>query len=45
MPTNEDVDMLNSIERAVGIPFILNGKMVKLVEGPLQSAVAAEWKE
>jgi hypothetical protein len=34
-----------SIERAVEIPFILNGKMVKLVEDPLQSAVAAEWKE
>jgi hypothetical protein len=28
-----------SIERAVEIPFILNGKMVKLVEDPLQSAV------
>jgi hypothetical protein len=34
-----------SIERAVEIPFILNGKMVKLVEDPLQSAVAAVWKE
>ncbi|WP_214767486.1 hypothetical protein [Bacillus sp. ISL-57] len=34
-----------SIERAVEIPFILNGKMVKLVEDPLQPAVAAVRRE